>query len=188
MSDVSGAPHPAPTWDQYMAPTLRLLLDGEVHRGRELVQGAADLLGLTPQQRSIMIPSGQEQWVNRGNWALSYLFRAGATERPQRGQHRITDVGRKLLAEHPEAITEKDLRILAGLPDAGHTGRALRAAADARAAAPELESDLEPEEQIASGIERIRVDVADRLMKRLLEREPAFFERAVVDLLMAMGY
>lgn len=66
-----------PTWDQYMAPSLRVLSDGEIHRTRQIVEAAADLLGVSAEQRQILIPSGQEQWVNRGNWALSYLARAG---------------------------------------------------------------------------------------------------------------
>ena len=112
---------PVPTWDQYMAPSLRILTDGQIHRTREIVEAAAELLGVTEEQRQILIPSGQEQWVNRGNWALSYLARAGATERPSRGRYRITDVGRQLLSSHPDGITEKDLRALSGDPNAPHT-------------------------------------------------------------------
>lgn len=44
---------PVPTWDQYMAPSLRVLSDGEVHRTRQIVEAAADLLGLTDDQRQI---------------------------------------------------------------------------------------------------------------------------------------
>lgn len=62
---------PAPTWDQYMAPALQVLLDGEVRRSLQIIEGAADILGVTPEQRKILIPSGQQQWINRGNWALS---------------------------------------------------------------------------------------------------------------------
>src|SRR6478735_11777115 len=113
-----------PTWDRYMAPSLRVLSDGEIHRTRPIVEAAADLLGVTAEQREIVIPSGQEQWVNRGNWALSYLARAGAAERPSRGRYRITEVGRQLLAAHPDGITEKDLRALSGDPNARHTFKA----------------------------------------------------------------
>lgn len=66
----------APTWDQYMAPSLQFLLDGEIRRNREIIQAASHTLNLTEEQRQITIPSGQEQWVNRGGWALSYLTRA----------------------------------------------------------------------------------------------------------------
>lgn len=46
-----------PTWDRHMAPSLRVLSDGEVRRARQIVEAAADLLGVTPEQRQILIPS-----------------------------------------------------------------------------------------------------------------------------------
>jgi len=184
---MTGSP-PVPTWDQYMAPSLRALEDGQVRRTREIVEFAADALGVTADQRSILIPSGQEQWINRGNWALSYLARATAVERTARGRYRITPTGRELLAKHPDRITERDLRALSGGPNAPHTFKAFSAPGDASPAAVEETSKLDPEEQIESGIERIHADVADQLLKRILGQEPVFFEQAVLDLLMAMGY
>ncbi len=177
-----------PTWHEYMAPCLRVLSDGEVHRSRPIVQGAADLLGVSDEERSILIPSGELQYVNRGNWALSYLARVGAAERPSRGQYRITDVGRKLLADHPGGITEKDLRALSGDPNAPHTREIFPRRAKGKPAAHELETVLDPEEQVAAGVERINEDVAAQLLARILAQEPVFFEQAVLDLLIAMGY
>lgn len=178
-----------PTWEQYMAPSLRYLADGEVRRTREIIDAAGEMLCLSDEQRQLVIPSGYQQWVNRGNWALSYLARAGATERPARGRHQITDVGRRLLADHPEGITEKDLRALSGIPNAPNTFQAFpTAATKARVVDPESDTTLDPEEQIASGIARIHADIADQLLSRILAQEPVFFEQAVLDLLMAMGY
>lgn len=181
---------PVPTWDEYMAPSLRVLSDGEVHRTRQIVDAAAELLGVTREQRQILIPSGQEQWVNRGNWALSYLARSGAAERPSRGRYRNTEVGRKLLADHPDGITEKHLRTLSGSESAPHTFKAFPAPVPQPGpiVAVEEESKLDPEEQIASGMARINADVADQLLTRILAQEPVFFEQAVLDLLIAMGY
>lgn len=51
-----------------------------------------------------------------------------------------------------------------------------------------VESALNPQEQIESGIARIHADVADQLLTRIHAQEPVFFEQAVLDLLMAMGY
>lgn len=178
-----------PTWDQYMAPCLRVLSDGEVHRTRPIVEAAADLLGVTAEQREIVIPSGQEQWVNRGNWALSYLARSGAAQRPSRGRYQITDVGRKLLGDHPDGITEKHLRALSGDENAPHTFKAFPAPGlQETPVTIEEDSKLDPEEQIASGVARINADVADQLLTRIMAQEPVFFEQAVLDLLIAMGY
>src|SRR4051812_1733020 len=161
-----------PTWDQYMAPCLRVLSDGEVHRTRPIVEAAAALLGVTSEQRQILIPSGQEQWVNRGNWALSYLARAGAAERPSRGRYQITDVGRELLEKHPDGITEKHLRALSGDENAPHTFKAFPSPVQqGTPVAVEEGSKLDPEEQIASGVARINADVADQLSERILAQE-----------------
>lgn len=179
---------PAPTWDQYMIPSLRVLTDGEVRRTREIVTAAAELLDVTAEERAILIPSGQEQWVNRGNWALSYLARAGAVERPRRGRYRITEIGRGLLAHHPGGMTEKDLRTVPGY-ESPHSKRSVAQAPPVVEAAPEVEdSALDPDEQIAAGIARITANVADELLTRIQGQEPEFFEQAVLDLLMAMGY
>jgi len=179
-----------PTWDQYMAPSLRVLGDGEVHRSRQIVQAAADLLGLTDEERQILIPSGQEQYRNRGAWALSYLARASAVERQSRGHYRITELGRKLLSDHPDGITEKHLRALSGDPNAPHTWKAFptKGQLPVDASTDEESTILDPEEQIASGLARINDDVADQLLARILGQEPVFFEQAVLDLLIAMGY
>lgn len=179
-----------PTWDQYMAPSLQVLADGEIHRSRDIVEAAADLLGVTAEQREILIPSGQEQFRNRGAWALSYLSRVGATDRPSRGRYRITDVGRRLLADHPDGITEKHLRALSGDPNAPHTWKAFPTSSPVQSvtAVEAEDSVLDPEEQIASGVARINGDVADQLLTRILAQDPVFFEQAVLDLLIAMGY
>ena len=180
---------PAPTWDQYMIPALHVLVDGQMRRTREIVDRAADLLQLSETYRAVLIPSGQEQWKNRGNWALSYLARAGAVERPSRGRYVITEVGRGLLEAHPNGMTEKDLR---SVPGYDSPRLAQKPAADAAPATPapvvEERTELDPDEQIENGIARIHADVADQLLTRIQAQDPEFFEKAVLDLLMAMGY
>lgn len=179
----------APTWNEYMTPSLTVLSDGEVRRARDVIRRASGILDLSDEQRAQLIPSGQEQWMNRGLWALSYLARAGAVERPSRGHYLITEIGRSLLAAHPEGMTEKTLREVPGY-DSPHV-RSTPAApqVDPIDEAPEPEvTELDPDEQIAAGIARINADVATQLLSRIHAQEPVFFEKAVLDLLMAMGY
>lgn len=179
----------APTWDQYMIPSLQFLSDGEVRRTRDIIAGAADLMQVSEEDRALLIPSGQQQWMNRGNWALSYLARAGAVERPSRGRCRITEVGRALLAQYPEGMTEKDLRSVPGYESPRGSRAATRTPDVAMPTTTvDVESDLDPDEQIASGVARINADVAAHLLARIQDQEPIFFEKAVLDLLMAMGY
>lgn len=94
-----------------------------------------------------------------------------------------------MLAEHPDGITERHLRTLSGNANAPHTFKAFPAPSQPGPVVHvEEESGLDPEEQIASGVARINADVADQLLTRILDQEPVFFEQAVLDLLMAMGY
>lgn len=115
-----------PTWYQFMAPVLRVLLDGDVRRRRELIGLVADAAGVTEDQRLEQLASGHLRYENRIGWATSYLNRADALERPARGQYMITETGRKLLTDHPEGITERDLRAVAEDADGSNLWFGLR--------------------------------------------------------------
>lgn len=179
-----------PTWDQFMAPSLRVLSDGEIHRARDVCNAAADELGVPEEQRAELIPSGQPRYQNRGLWALSYLYRAKAVERPVRGQYRITDRGRRLLAEHPAGITEKDLRDLPDYvsPYQAEASPATPTIPAVSTAVEEAETAKSPEEQILDGVERLHREIAAELLTRLYALTPEAFEQAVLDLIVAMGY
>ncbi|GAA4808849.1 restriction endonuclease [Tomitella cavernea] len=194
-----------PTWDETMAPVLRELVGGETVRARDMYVRVADAVGLTDEERMEALASGQLRLHNRVGWATSYLARVGAVERPVRGAYAITDVGRKLLADHPDGITEKDLRVLAGDANAPHTYYALKAmeqggsSAEANGASvstgggeaavpPVAPAQLDPVEQVEDGVARLHADVAADLLTRLHASDPAFFEQAVLDLIVAMGY
>src|SRR5699024_779574 len=176
-----------PTWDMFMVPVLRALSDGQVVRLRELREAVAVAEQITEEQRTELLPSGQPKVENRIGWAASYLNRVGALERPARGQYVITHTGRTLLADHPDGISEAVLRSVAKEGDEWWLPKAPTPSAGATAA-PATETALDPEEQIEQGIGRIHAAVAAELLDRLHGKEPVFFERAVVDLLVAMGY
>lgn len=177
-----------PSWHEFMIPVLRLLGDGQVRRLREMYEQVADTEILTADQRAEMLPSGKPRYENRIGWATTYLFSAGAVRRPARGQYEITDGGRDLLRIHPERVTEKELHAWAGDTAGPTAGGVVPGTPTVRIAPPEPVTELDPEEQVESGIARIHADVAAGLLARLHAQEPAFFEQAVIDLLVAMGY
>lgn len=169
-----------PTWEHFMAPSLRVLSDGALHRARDIRAAVAEMLALSEDARDELIPSGQRRWENRANWALSYLGRYGAAHRPARGSYQITDQGRTLLAQRPGGITTRDLEDLLGPPITGTVE-------DAKAT-DDVTEQIDPVEQIETGVARLQASVGADLLARLHSQEPAFFEQAVLDLLMAMGY
>ncbi len=174
-----------PTWEHFMIPALKVLSDGLIHRARSIADAAADFLAIPQDARQGTIPSGQLRYQNRSFWALSYLYRTDAVERPSRGHYRITDVGRHLLASHPGGLTKADLEaqptyVAHGADEAAH--------GDPVTTASSTEEAKSPVEMIEEGISVIEANVAAELLKRLHGNEPEFFEEAVVKLIMAMGY
>ncbi len=174
-----------------MVPVLRALRDGELRHRREFQTLVADAVGLTPDQRAETLPSGtQLKFENRIGWAASFLCNVGALERPRRGHYKITDAGREVLTRFPQGASERDLEALGSDPASRirpyeSTGpRTKRSVSAPRDAAEEMT----PIEQVQAGISRIDGDVAIELLNRLKGKQPGFFEQAVVDLLLAMGY
>jgi len=178
-----------------MLPTLRRAAERR-WKTTELVASLADEFALTPAERATLLPSGRQATIaNRTHWALSYLNRAGLVTRVGRGEYEASEAGHALLGSPPERIT------LAFLSQRYPSARRLRgdapeaaadipgAAAEARiAAAPALASGVTPDDAIGAAVAAIEAKVRDDLLTRLLDLPAAFFEKVVVDLLLAMGY
>lgn len=170
-----------PTWDQFMVPTLKVLSDGKIPSRRELYDLVAHETHLDDEQRAEVLDSGELRFENRISWAITYLVKANAVMRPSRGHHEITDSGRLLLESHPNGLTVADLRLIEGYDD----GRKKYLPTAVSTPAPD---ELDPHELVEQGIARINNEVASNLLVRLHSQDPVFFEQAVVDLVVAMGY
>lgn len=178
-----------PSWEEFTIWVLRMLSNGETISIRELRRSVPAMMNLTEEQLSATFSSGKSAVANRVGWAASYLTRVDALERPQRAHYRITSIGRQLLQKNPEGITELDLRKLAK-PDDRWWAPSSKPDNGAKSLGDtdEVDTKLDPMEQVEQGIARIHEEVGHELLTRLQEREPEFFEEAVVDLLLKMGY
>ncbi|WP_426228529.1 restriction endonuclease [Pseudarthrobacter sp. DSP2-3-2b1] len=116
------------------------------------------------------------------------MIAATALARPDNALYVITDVGCQLLLRYPEGLAQAQLREI----EAYRQHRAeVRAARREISTAPEtdaLDDDADPIDAIEAAIERIKTEAGTELVQRLRESDPAFFEQAVVDLLLKMGY
>lgn len=165
---------------------LRVLHDGATRQARDLYQLVADEAGLTSEQRAEVLDSGQLRFRNRIGWAISSLTRAGALLRPKRGSYTVTDLGRQLMADHPNGLTENDLKQLAAYREYVPV---IRGTVLGNGSEPDQDdSVLDPLEQIDSGVRRVHADVAAQLLDRLRAANPDFLEQSVLDVLVAMGY
>jgi restriction system protein len=175
-----------------MLPLLHLAGDGAEHRFRDAVESLAQHLGVTNEERSEMLPSGSAPlFDNRVGWARTYLKQAGLIASPKRGVFRITERGEALLKTNPNKID-------AGVLDQFEEFRSFRSrrretsASQDEQAPPLLESDPRsdqtPEDQLAAAYRRLRNNLEFELLDQVKNATPAFFERLVIDLLVAMGY
>lgn len=181
-----------PNWEGFMIPTLKVMSDGIIRHWREFQPLVADQAQLTDEQKKEMLPSGSAlKFENRIGWGVSFLTNVGALTRPRRGHYQITDAGKQLIELFPNGAKERDIKALGadpGSPIREYVATTNRKTSESATTAPAEESSMTPTEQVQSGIERILDEIAVELLTRLQDKDPGFFEQAVVDLLLAMGY
>ena len=173
-----------PAFNDYLLPVLRHTADGTEHTVSELTEAMAKHFSLTPEDLAEILPSGtQPRHQNRVYWARTYLAKAGLLDAVGRGRVRISARGKELLATNPARI---DRTTLNKYPEfrtfAQHT-----ATPDAPTTSTTVELET-PEERLESNYQSLREDLSERLLAQVKKASPAFFERLVVDVLVAMGY
>jgi len=167
-----------------MLPLLQSIRDGAEVRARDLLDPLAKLFSITDEEREKLIASGgQRVFDNRVFWSVSYLSKAGLLARPRRGVVQITSVGKQVLDENPSKI---DIAFLSRFPSFVQFKTGIQAAAHPIADAAEFL--VTPQERVELGWQELRRATADELLAKVKATTPQFFERLVVELLVAMGY
>jgi restriction system protein len=180
-----------PDYQTLMLPLLRHAAEkgGETHIGA-LADEIAIELKLTADDLAALVPSGgQTLLLNRLHWAKSYMQRAGIIESTRHGYFRVTPVGKELLTEK---LGRVDNSVLSRFPEFVEW-RKRSASSSQREKAIERSNEVElekssPEDQISSGYREIQEALAVDLIDRIRNAPPVFFEKLIVDLLVAMGY
>jgi restriction system protein len=189
-------PMTIPDYQSLMLPVLTAAAKGE-RRVPEVAEEIADDLGLSIEEREQMLPSGRQRLLhNRVHWAKFYMSKAGLIDSPARGRFTASTAGKALLATMPDRI---DVGVLMKQPGfmefyASSQRTAAEAGAnDAQPAAeaarpPALTNMATPEEQIDAAYQAMQSALRADLLERIIQNSPAFFERLIVELLVAMGY
>ncbi|MBS1057971.1 restriction endonuclease [Gluconobacter kondonii] len=176
-----------PDYQTLMLPVLRLAAAGQ-QRVADAAEQIADDLGLSPDEREEMLPSGRQRLLyNRIHWAKTYLSKAGLVASPQRGRFIATDAGRALLATNPPRIGVNELKDFEGFREFFNGQKSSDNDASPVAIAPTVETGT-PEEQIETAYQAVQSALRADLLERIVQNTPAFFEQLIVDLLIAMGY
>lgn len=179
-----------PDYQTFMLPLLKIAAEGET-RIPELEERICNDFGLSEAEREALLPSGRQKVIhNRLHWAKFYLTRAGLMDVPSRGRFVTNPAGRELLARNPPRI---DVALLETYPAFREFYRTTREGAGeneagAEAAPPPAPATVTPEEQVEAAYAALQAALRQDLLARILQNPPAFFERVIVTLLVAMGY
>jgi restriction system protein len=203
---------PIPDYQTVMLPLLQLLADGQDHLKDDYVEPLAGHFGLTDEERQERFTSGTRVLSDRVGWAVTYLKHAGLLESTGRKWIRITESGRQVLAERPSQIDKRYLFRFPAFVEwyraSGASGRksqvrADRTTGDGGSSAPcettpsttakgsstaILGDAATPLETLEASYQALRQALAEELLDRIKKSPPAFFERVVIDLLVALGY
>lgn len=177
-----------PSADEFRPLVLAALAGGEALSFGQVCERVADLAGLDDEARVQALPSGGKRYVNRINWACSSFYAAGLVTRPQRGVYRITDDGLTVHGRHLDSYTQKDLVEWEAWRNYQHEISERKGQATALEAGEPVDSRPDSVEAIEELASSFNADVETALRRRLQEASSEFFEKAVVDLLWAMGY
>lgn len=177
-----------PDYQTLMLPVLAVAAEGETRV--PLAAGKiADALGLTEEEREEILPSGKQRVLhNRIHWAKFYMMKAGLINFPKRGVFVATDAGTALLATQPTIIDVDLLKSYPAFVEFYGAASSGASASETPAALAATESSITPEEQIDAAHSVLTSALQIDLLAQILEQTPAFFERVIVDLLVAMGY
>ena len=177
---------PIPPVTHFRVPLLQLLGDGVERPLHEAANALADVFKLTEKERSAVLPSGYPVVRHRTGWSGFHLRKAGLVDDSKRGILRITEEGKKLLATKPTSLSES---VLMQFPKYQAWRKAVSNAAPSPIpAVVEADEETSPEEAIANGYATLRANLAAELLERIMAKPSGFFEKLVVDLLLAMGY
>ena len=161
---------PIPTTDQMVLPVLQHIADGQECRRLSIIEMLTEHFSLTEDEKKRLSKSGQMEKSLSGK---------GFIERSQKRHYRITTLGLEVLNQSSEEISDLDTNTgTNGNPPASNSEENHETGGNSE----------HPEESIEEKYQQIRKELATELLQQIKDNTPAFFEKLVVDLLVAMGY
>ena len=173
-----------PDFQKIMLPLLMIAEDGQIHSTAEAVDTLAAAFKLSQEEIDELIPSGPSKFSNRMSWAKTHLKKADLLEYPEKGTFVITKRGLDVLKNDPNEI---NMAYLMRFPEY-QDFRKLNRTKENKEEIGNVEIELSPEETIENAYQEIRTSLADELLDYVIKSKPSFFEKLVVELLVAMGY
>lgn len=183
------------SYDEFNALVLKFMADGNMRHSSEIRDQVVQSAQLAPDVLAETLPSGYSRAKYRIDWACSNLFRAGLLDKPQRATFLISEAGRTLLPTLGSTLGEEDFiaqpkwqQYLAERAEI--QANKAKGTKKSDAVKPVLADGVDQDYLSAAitAVERLNEELVVELLQRLRTGSPAFFERAVIQVLYAMGY
>ena len=136
-----------------------------------------------------MLPSGRiTLFANRVHWAKTYLKQAGLISQPKRAHYTLTDRGERALRSGLERIDNRYLSQFPEFLEFKTRSRSDDADPQGNEVLPLTDSIETPDELMRKAYAHVMGELREELLERLIASSPSFFERMIVQLLVAMGF
>lgn len=179
-----------PDFQTLMLPVLRAFAAG-AENVAQIAPTIKTQFSISETEAAELIPSGRiSTLLSRVHWARTYLGKAGLIESPKRNSHKITDRGRKLLAQNPAFISIQTLEQFADFSAWRAASLAPKSQSDKQDHAGPMEpANAEtPEEQMRRMAAILEDHLVDQILSLMAPMSPQQFEQLILDLLAAMGF
>jgi len=177
-----------PDYQSLMLPLLQCAENGREVRTSDCVDLLGKKLGLSESDMNELLPSGKQTvFSNRIHWARTYMAKANLVEPTKRGHFKITQRGQKMLSSNPDKINNDTLSRFPEFQEWRERSVADKNSKGGATAEP-VHQDLTPEEAIESFSLLLNRQLQKDVLDSILNASPSFFEKVIVDLLIAMGY
>ena len=175
-----------PDYQSIMLPLLRFAEDNKEHSLHDAIEFLAKKFSLTESEMQELLPSGKQPiFINRVGWARTYLSKAGLLNPTKRGFFQISDRGANTLNQNPTRVDNKTLKQFTEFNEFQK-----RKNERTEKTQTEILEDGKntPEESLETAYQTIRNTLATEILDKVKSCSPIFFERLVVELLVAIGY
>ena len=174
-----------------MLPLLRIMQSHDVtYSLKEAYEALLQELKCSEEERKETMEDGRNVIFYRLQWAKTYLKKAGLIDYSKRAHFNLSNVGRSLDLKGIEKVDKKFLsrfdsftefrKINSKTEKVQKTENTQKDSADSE--------ELTPPEIIYQQSKILSNDLKEELLNLIKNNSPSFFERLVVDLLVAMGY
>ena len=173
-----------PKFYEFFPEVIRCLGDGNTHTSKELYDHCAAAFKLSDSDKSEKTSSGQSRFLNRVQWARTYLSKAGLIESPKRAHFCLSKDGKTAFKRGPECVTLEYLRQFKSYNE-------FKSNTASENSISEINCDVRdesPQEQIENAVTQLNETLADDLLAEIMGINPYKFEDLVVKLLITMGY